>query len=169
MHESWRNKATLWLCQIRRLARQPPVFFSAAGSERQLRTFIIFNPVRSFTSDGSMFSESDYPVLSHFPDKRPASPSFENGVRCDKKSRIQAVEPDFDHHFLDVSESYHLPNFALSFDDVFCDETRMAPDEDNGTEMIFSQAESPESDTLPDTCFGVVSYPTASSNSQVPD
>ncbi|RMJ16006.1 hypothetical protein CDV36_004313 [Fusarium kuroshium] len=103
-----------------------------------------------------MFSERDDSVPARFPDKRPASLSFENGTRCDKRSRFQAVEPDVGQDFLDVSESHQLLSFAPSFDDILCDESQMALNDDNDTDMMFSQVESPASDTLPDTCFGVI-------------
>lgn len=105
-----------------------------------------------------MFAESDDSMLAHFPDKRPASPSFEGYTRCDKKSRFQAAEPDVGQNFLGLFESHHLPSLAPTSDDVLCDETRMVLDEDNDTDLLLNRAEIPVPDTLPDTCFGVVSY-----------
>ncbi|EEU34941.1 uncharacterized protein NECHADRAFT_79818 [Fusarium vanettenii 77-13-4] len=103
-----------------------------------------------------MFAESDHSLLAQFPDKRPASPSFEGDTRCDKKSRLQAVEPDFDQDFLGLFESHHLPSFTPTSNDVSLDESYMELDEGNDTELVFSRAESPAPDTLPDTCFGVI-------------
>lgn len=114
-----------------------------------------------------MFAERDDSVLAHFPDKRPASPSFEGDTRCDKRSRLQAAEPDVDQDFLDIFASHHPPSLTPISNDVLCDDTRMVMDGDD-TELVFNCAESPASDTLPDTCFGVVSYGTVSSNSREP-
>ncbi|RSL59357.1 hypothetical protein CEP54_007308 [Fusarium duplospermum] len=103
-----------------------------------------------------MFSESDDSVLTHFLDKRPASPSFENGTRCGKRSRFRAVEPDVDRDFPDVCESHHLRSHAPASDHVLWGGTPMSLDEDSDTDTTFNQLESPASDTLPDTCFGVI-------------
>lgn len=105
-----------------------------------------------------MFAESDDSVFEHFPDKRPASPSFEGDTRCDKKSRLQAGEPDVDQDFLDIFASHHLPSLTPTFDDVLYDEDRMVLNEGNDTETMFNQPESPAIDMLPDTYFRVVSY-----------
>ncbi|KAI8718206.1 hypothetical protein NCS52_00598800 [Fusarium sp. LHS14.1] len=104
-----------------------------------------------------MFAESDDPVVADFPDKRPASPSFEGDTRYDKKSRLQAAEPDFHQDFPNFFESHHyLPSRTPTSDNVLCDDARMVMDEGDDTELIPNRAESPVSDTLPDTCFGVI-------------
>ncbi|KAM6507198.1 hypothetical protein FALCPG4_018580 [Fusarium falciforme] len=103
-----------------------------------------------------MFAESDDFIVADFPDKRPASLGFEGDTRCDKKSRLEAAEPDFHHDFPDFFESrHHLPPLTPTSDDALCDDARMVVDEGDDTELIFNRAESSASDTLPDICFGV--------------
>ncbi|RSL98108.1 hypothetical protein CEP52_010470 [Fusarium oligoseptatum] len=61
---------------------------------------------------------------------------------------------------INISSTFPNPiNFRLSLylsTTFLCDESQMALDDDNDTDMMFSRVESPASDTPPDTCFGVI-------------